>query len=375
MKFFRGPCLREKPPELNAQTQAVLAQVLWPHLSLKKKAALIQTSSIFRAAWLSDVKREKLMHCVLWNNPKKTRALLEEAKNHPTHGLERLTDLLCNPVVSAVTDLSGKPFDKLTSFQAALCTWNEILCELFKDYFEQIPNGLGEMKTQIEKIFPEKIEAYSKKQEKEALKFKEEILRPLITTISAANRADVKTMLTQKHAHSELGQAITAFRIKIKTLSYEDHRHNPFYLQKAYDLYEECFDSFERTDQRNLFYIQGIGSIQGCFPACYLQAFAQGLYYLVEEEKPFQNSFKFTHRWNNVTHLKIKKEDVCALGFDYACGGHRPVGARPVPLWAVWRMPAIPDFFPQRLFKIFVEKKRQALQTLCRECNSHQPIL
>src|SRR3990167_6333470 len=365
MRFWNSLFFKKNPPveePLNAQVQTVLTQVLEPYLSLQDRDTFTKTSSIFRQDWLPHVRREKLMHRVLWNNQKEVKALLEQAKTHP----ERLTDLLCKPVVNEVTELSGKSFKERTPFQAALCTGNEILCELFKSYFEQIPGGLEAMQTQIKAIFPEGIEAHIEKQKKEALKFKEETLRPLITTISAASATDVKTMLSKKQADSELGQAIRAFREKIKDLSINNKKDpvsNPFYLQEAFHLYDECFNTFTTWDQRDLFCIQGIGYVQCYSPARDLQAFAQGLYYLVEERKPFLGSFKFTHAWNSVTHLEIKMKDFRSLGFDY-WGGGGVGGARtrvPLGLGAGCRA--------ARILEIFIKQKQQALlQILCGDC-------
>lgn len=323
LKFSYNLFLQKKPP-LNTATQAQLVDALEPYLPLKDRDEFTKTSGTFRRAWLLNVKREELMHRVLWNNQKGVEALLEQANNHPTHRLERLTDLLCKPILNVVTDPSGKPFKNVTPFEAALCTGNQRLCELLKSYFEQIPNGLEIIQAQIKKIFPEGFpeegEApHIQKQKQQALAFKEKVLKPLIAVMIAdtTSEEDVIAMLDNKRADSTLGSAIADFREEIKKLSYEDPISNPFYLQEAFNLYGECFNRLTSWDQKDLFCIQVIGLIQCYSSAADLQAFAQGLQSLVDERKPFQGSFEFAPIWNNEQRLNINMKELCGLGFHY----------------------------------------------------------
>jgi len=181
-------------------------------------------------------------------------------------------------------------------------------------------------------------------------------------------------MLINKRADSALGKAIAAFREEIKKLSEEDLVHNPFYLQAGFDLYYECFARFTTKDQSDLFCNQGIGCIQCYSPACDLQAFAQGLRYLVEYQKPFLGSFKFTHVWNSTSHLKINVKDFSGLGFDYwadgaACKADGICGGGP-RLWPVG-VASIPDFYRAKTtgFTNFVRGVQQPAASSVMACS------
>jgi len=341
-------------PKDIAEAIAEAKDPLLEHLPLESLLNLSLTTKTLYGEYQPYIASYRLASRVLWNRPDEVNKLLEAAKDNP----EKLMPLLQNPVIIPIELPSGHLFQGYTPFQAALCTWNIELCELFKGYFKKIPDGLEKMQAQINKIFPEGIEAHIEKQKKAALEFKDKTLRPLIDVISAntTSEADVKAMLKEKHADSLLGKAIAAFREEIEKLSGEDHVSNPFYLQEASHLYEECLDTFTTWDQRDLFCIQGIGYVQCYSPACDLQAFAQGLYYLIVKRETFLGSFKFTDVWDGVTHLEIKMKDFRSLGFDYVADrwGGGGQGCRVVGVGG-----------STRISEFFIKQKQQALQIFC----------
>ena len=50
------------------------------------------------------------------------------------------------------TDFSGREYNKLTPFQAALITGDVEMAEMMKPYFDRLPNGQAEMKQQVAEI-------------------------------------------------------------------------------------------------------------------------------------------------------------------------------------------------------------------------------
>lgn len=301
-------------------------------LPFKDVLNLSSVNGTFRKAFFDPdiVDSTKLASRVVWNNSSEVEKILEAAKENKENP-NKLTLLLQNTVIIPAKLPSGHRFKGYTPFQAALCTLNTKLCEIFKRYFEKIPDGLNKMQEQINKIFPNGIEAHIEKQKKAALEFKENILRPLITVISDDNTSidDVNTMLKNKQADSGVGKAIAAFRKSIRELSVnnkEDPVSNQFYLQEAFNLYVELFNTFKNFTKCDLFCIQVIGLIQCYSPAADLQAFTQSVYELGHERKPLRGGFKFAsapHSMLAECYLEINMEDFRGLGFNYfaaSCG-------------------------------------------------------
>jgi len=121
----------------------------------------------------------------------------------------------------------------------------------------------------------------------------------------------------------------------------------------------------------DLFFCQVIGWIQYFMPICYLQAFQQGLHFLIEESIPFARSlqWKVNHDLNFTLHIKnIEiKIDCSTLGWCFAIC---PLSGFPDDsLEHVSYLTSFP-YRQVTCTKALIERKQHALATLFRECET-----
>jgi hypothetical protein len=95
---------------------------------------------------------------------------------------------------------------------------------------------------------------------------------------------------------------------------------NPYHLVRAFEIYDAEFENLDSWDKRALFWCQVIGFVRRYLPACYLQALAQWIYYIIENKEPLRRSFEFRDgRRDGVSILPSKA--FSGLGFDFSGGG------------------------------------------------------
>lgn len=261
---------------------------------------------------MREIKVELALRYVLFGNQAMVKKLVEADPS-----------LLLDKNTSPVTDISGKPVLGQTLLQAAFASGDiannpgEInMVEMLQGYFTELSDGPKKIEEQliefftrilkkekisseiIEKLFqtgPPVITLHTKLievQKEKAEQFKNEFISPLIDAMIRATNEEIQEMLTNKQMAPPLGQAFHNFRKEIERLSFEDEAFNPYYLLEAFTLYTERFNNPQFFPRNLLFCVQGIGFIQRFLPACYQQAFAQGICYIVEEKEPLNRDYK-----------------------------------------------------------------------------------
>lgn len=362
---------------LTSEIRNPLIAQLGQELPPRDLISLAETCSLFSKIFKPDIARKRLMHHVVCGKQAEAEAMLEAVKNDP----QKLRVSLCGKV-GEVNDLSGKPIKGLTAFQAALCAGDvahhpgEInMCEMFKAYFEKLPDGLEVMQKQIHEIFPEGFPedenedpAHVVSQKEKAQEVKQDVLTPLIEAIIAASDEQAVEMLEKKKTTSPLGKAFDLFRNKMEKISVEDQVFNFNYFLEALTLYDEQFDALQSWNKRALFCSQGIGFIQRCSPACNLQAYAQGLFGIVHDNEKLSRSFNFKYVWTGITRLRTGPVvSFSGLGFDYCCGGRWAAGGlaggdayglERTELWSLRHFASFSRFFSNKnigLIKLYAQ--------------------
>jgi hypothetical protein len=104
-------------------------------------------------------------------------------------------------------------------------------------------------------------------------------------------------------------------------------------LVEAFKSYNNNYHLFGGWDsyKNNLLWCRVIGHLQRFLPACYAQAFCNGIYNLVEAEKPFDRRLKLD---NGITYFPLDRNPAYRLGIDFGVYGCASVacsrGAAPI---------------------------------------------
>ena len=110
--------------------------------------------------------------------------------------------------------------------------------------------------------------------------------------------------------------------IPIKTGKY----FNMQLLIEAFKLYDQNYDTFGgwNSHKNNLCWRKLIGYMERFLPACYAQAFAQGVYYLVKGIEKLRRTFKF--RYGGGCFFPLDSAANFRLGYNYGgiCWGGGP---------------------------------------------------
>lgn len=210
-------------------------------------------------------------------------------------------------ILSKATDYSGRSYQGLTPFQAALSSHDVALWKKIESYFDKLPDGEAEKVRQFRQLFPEGLP------QQESYDFTE-----LVQVISNSSDADIMAALRKENNDTPICQALNGFRTAFTDLAIKEMFFNPSHLIDALKVYDAQFDRWS-WNQRDLFWRQVIGYTQRFLPACYAQAFCQGLYYILEEKEPLSRLLKF--RVGGASYYPLT--DSSGLGFDAAavCAG------------------------------------------------------
>lgn len=214
---------------------------------------------------------------------------------------------------TTATDYSGRTVTG-TLFQAALCAGDDKMCQMLKLHFCKAFKDQTEMQRQFTAVFPEGLDEHIKNQQQHTFDFS--------AIIAAINE---KLNLTE---------AFNLFREQFTQLSHSEKIFNPYHLLKIYTIYNTSWDDKSDPDhqKRDLCFRQVIGFVQRFMPACYAQAFSQGLIYLVNTEtspeewkyETLRRSFQI--RSDGSTYYPISADSGLNLGFD--CAIHFSSGSR-----------------------------------------------
>ncbi len=242
-----------------------------------------------------------------------------------------------------VKDFSRRKYSGLTPFQLALCNGDVEMCEMMKPYFAKLENGQAEMQEQYNEIFPKGMDLLVKEQKKAAEQ--SPLLDNLAKALTAANNTDkgkqelqdvidlkgasftqTEEAREKKFDQLTLVEVFNRFREESTKLFQDEHKNNhvfnPYHLLKAYKIYEQNYDNWT-IEQCQAFWCQAVGYFQRFVPSCYAQAFAQGIYYIVENDEKLNRSFKFKHA-DNSSFCPINFVSCSGLGFNYAADAWGP---------------------------------------------------
>ncbi len=305
------------------------------YLSVKDQAALACTSrffySLFSAA-LDTVVNQLLQH-VVHGEQKEAEKLIQD---NPELLLKK----------GRVTDYSGRMIEG-TAFQMALGAEDVEMAKMIAHYLDQL--NPDEKLKQYQEQFPEGWE------EAEALRHKQD-LEALNTVVYAISDFD-----TDKHCEP----ALQAFRDYLKGQTQEvittGKHFNVQLLVKAFQLYDQNYGGFVSSRQNNLFWCKVIGYIQRFLPACYAQAFAQGVYFIIEECKKLPRSFGF--RYCGGSYFPLDSNSNFRMGYNCAVAARGRGAGGLVGSGACQQ---------GRTYQNYVKQKQQDCTSLCNSPTSSQ---
>lgn len=253
------------------------------------------------------------------------------------------------------SDFSGRQYDNLTPFQAALITGDEKMVDMMKPYFDRLQNGQAKMQKQVTEIFPNGIEANEAAQKRKSETDFAPMLEEVIAAIKNASPEDIQSVRTYDCNNSRLYLVLNKFRAAFDSLSRSEKIFNPHHLLKAFEAYVDKFDK-NNSDWRNqlpLFWCQVIGFAQRFLPANYAQVFAYDLYDIVENKHPCPRSLNFRNGSSSFYPLRLSSDPRAKLGFSHAVQKGSPY------------MMCVQAGCHPSMFKTYVEQKQQAFKTYC----------
>ena len=286
--------LLSAPIELSKLPPEILISCIGSYLGDKSKAQLSQTSKKLHGFFQDDLKKsavENLYTYILCGEEKKALDMIAICP-------ERL--LLREKSV----DYSGRIFKNVTPFQAAILSHDVTLWKKMEPFFDKLPYGQANKKRQFQEIFPEGLP------EQKPYNFS-----ALLECIHLSAEDKVQTLLDNPlDTKSTLGQALENFRKDFTRLAMEEKFFNPTHLIEVFNIYaQQCITKNWSSKQLCLFWNQVIGYTQRFLPACYAQAFCQGLYCVANDKQALTRSLAC----EDSQHLYFPLEDSSGLGFDF----------------------------------------------------------
>jgi len=267
-------------------------------------AHLALTCRLFRSKLQNKLNSErtkltqKLVQHVVYGEKEAVRAMLELSLGLLLHR-------------ATVVDYSGRTIKNASAYEAALGALDDDMAEMIAPYFDKLQsvNGKQERIDQFNKQFPKGIP-----------ELKPYDFSALVKIITESSDEDVQAQLKHKDCDTPICNAINHFRNDMSPGEVSSGLHfNHQTLIKVFEVYVKQYGG-SNADKRNLFWRQVIGYVQRLLPACDAQAFAQGLYYIVENNESLRRSFKYPIKYRN-DDGEIYPLDVLGggrLGFDLA---------------------------------------------------------
>ncbi len=282
-------------------------------------------------------------------------------------------------------DYSGRIVVGQTAWQAALCAGDVEMLQMIEPYFDSIAvtkkdknntpiriTGREIRERQTAEIFPKGFDAHVAQQESSTFNFD-----AIVAAIGEANDDQLKSainlegailpvtdaspIMTNAGAVNELTKALNAFRQAFTAQSLNEQVFNPQHLQRALEIYTAQYDGWNYK-KCQVFWSQVVGFAQRFMPACYAQAFAQGLYYLTKESNPevLKRSLSFTVGGGRIFS---DGANFFGLGFKFGaglwCARDAPLGAEHVVGGVDWS---------RESFKKLCQTKTVYLRTYARTC-------
>jgi hypothetical protein len=240
---------------------------------------------------------------------------------------------------------------------------NELIEDVIKPAFMRLHNDLETMEAQRQEWLPEDWMEEEKRACASALTAIDEVF----TAFKNASNPDDVTELPQYPYtitinNQEVIEALDAFRKAIDALYKSTDKvitsgRDPIIrlLERVINLYEENYNAFGgySTPRNNALMRQVFGYCQRPAPINFMQAFAQGIYYIVKNKKKLTRSFEY-HNWKEHLILPLDSDPLSRLGYEYYGGSGGDRARLAMGLWDRG-MP-----FP----KLFVNQKQQLFYNL-----------
>ena len=206
-----------------------------------------------------------------------------------------------------VEDYSGRTIEG-TAFQLALGAEDVEMLEMMVPYLDE-----DEKHRQYEAQFPPEKE----KAEQQCQKRDLAALQTVFKAIGASNNdKDAEKALVEFRNYLKPGGVIKTGK-----------HFNAQLLLKAFELYDQHYEAFGNTwksRKNQTAWRKVVGYIQRFLPACYAQAFCQGIYYIVKNREKLHRSLEFRYD-KGILFYPLDSDSSSRLGFDHACHGRTRV--------------------------------------------------
>jgi hypothetical protein len=255
----------------------------------------------------------------------------EYAINPTKENVEKLTallkacpQLLMHPVT--VKNRHGMTI-KGTVFQIALheCD-NELIADVIKPAFEKLHHGIDTMEAQRKAWFPE---GWLESEEKASADALTAIDNTFIEFKKASNPQEVTESPQHPYTitinHQGASEALNIFRQAIDALYGPTDKviqsgrdPSTCLFQRVINRYEENFKDLGdfNTPRNNALMRSVYGYCQRFAPINFMQAFAQGIYYIVANRKKLTRTLEFSN-WSGHSILPVDSDANFRLGFEY----------------------------------------------------------
>jgi len=191
-----------------------------------------------------------------------------------------------------VKDYSGNTIEEVTPLELAYGAEDIDMCQMLLPFLDRLPGGREEALKQMQARFPES------KEEEKPYDFK-----PLVADIRANNNVEA---------------AFEKFREDFKPRVIKKGKHcNVQALLDAMKVYDDNYDDNDdlwSAEQCSLLWCQVIGYLQRMLPACYAQAFCQGLYNVTDDKQPLKRSLRMV---DGFSFYPADPTSRVGIGFDF----------------------------------------------------------
>jgi len=192
-----------------------------------------------------------------------------------------------------------------TPLQIALHEWDDDMWKMMEPYFNQIPNGQAEKERQIQPRYPHAAFNFS----------------AIIAAIDAASEIDLEAALNKEQNNTAICRALNTFRQSFTERSMQDSPFSPQHLVTAFGAYhiKKKYDHWT-WNRQDLFWCQVIGFAERFVPACYAQAFSQGLPEIVDKGQTLTRDLQSSY-YPRRSFFPLASSSFSGLGFDFALDG------------------------------------------------------
>lgn len=207
---------------------------------------------------------------------------------------------------------------------------NELIDDVIRPAFERLHHGLETMEAQRKAWLPE---GWIKAEEETCASACEAIDNVFSAFKDASNPNDVTELQQRPYTitinNKGAKETLEAFREAIDALYKPTNKviksgRDPSIrlLERVINRYEENYDALGGYDTpRNNALLRAVfGYCQRPAPINFMQAFAQGVYYIVEDKKKLNRSFEYRN-WSGHFILPLDSDSLSRLGYEYFAFG------------------------------------------------------